>query len=81
MHIGGAVDDMSELAGAVLHTLDTAPTIHAQTLRIPVGDLRHLEMVEAGTVLVVLGAAMWVGWQIVKASQKLAGAHRRIKGE
>ncbi|KAI0036947.1 PIG-X [Vararia minispora EC-137] len=56
--------------------LEASPDVRPLSIRIPVGDIRHLVFVESGTVLAVLGAFAWVGWRVIRAARRLAGAQR-----
>ncbi|VDB95314.1 unnamed protein product [Peniophora sp. CBMAI 1063] len=67
------------------HTLRRLPRkgdVQSQTLPVPVGDIRHLSGVEAGTVVTIVLAACYVAWKIIAAASRIAGAQaaeRRVK--
>ena len=70
------------MPGHTLRRLPRKPDVQPQTLPVPVGDIRHLSGVEAGTVLTVLFAACYVAWKIIAAASRIAGAQaaeRRTK--
>jgi len=67
-----------------LHVVDRAPGVRSQTVFIPVGDVRDLSIVEAGTVAAVLFAFIWVAWKVVRTRNRLtkaSDADVRQKGE
>ena len=70
------------LPGQTRRVLARKADVQSRTLPVPVGDIRHLSGVEAGTVLTVLFAACYVAWKIIAAASRIAGAQageRRVK--
>ena len=57
-------------------------SLSAQRVHLPVGDVRHVNVVEAGTVIVVLVAFVWIGRKIVALGRRMDGvAPSRVKEE
>ncbi|KAI0310924.1 PIG-X, partial [Amylostereum chailletii] len=55
--------------GKALYIIEHAPEVGIETVRVPVGYLGDLRLVEGGTVCVVLVAFMWVVWKVVGAGR------------
>ena len=70
-----ALQDVVELAPALKGSASTlvlipqAESVHAQTLRVPVGDAGDVALVETGTFVVILLTFVYLLRTIVRASQ------------